>query len=138
MINQACDLLLPLFSLAAVLLIIPYAVESQVGTIAFDIDALSMWKSPSMGTIIGFICIAMVGWLQTIYVSITPVLMKVFSMLTMIVGILALVGYSVSMPILYFSFKEATDRGIAIHTAILFVLAGLALLLVSGIPQNQK
>ena len=138
MVKQVCDLLLPLFSLASILLIIPFAVESQVGAIAFDIDALSMWKSPSLGTIVGFSCISMIGWLYTTQVSLTPVFMKVFSLLTMLIGIMALVGYSLNMPILYFSFSNSIDRGVAIHTAGLFILSGLALLLVSGIPQHKE
>ena len=82
---------------------------------------------PSAPTILNFILIAVAGILTLLNRDALPSKLRIIGMIVGTIGAVALVGYSIDAPMLYY-FIEGINGAIALHTAILFVLLGIGLL----------
>ncbi len=83
---------------------------------------------PSVATMINFILIASAGILISFSFNNLIKLIKILGVAVCLVGLSALFGYISNHPWLYFSITGRSS-GMAVHTAILFVLWGYGLIL---------
>jgi len=84
---------------------------------------------PAIPTILCFIFISLEG---LIFYSDTKriVFNKIFGVLVLIIGAIAILGYILNIPLLYYSFAGFTSM--AFHTALFFCLLGISLYLIEG------
>lgn len=83
---------------------------------------------PSLGAVVCFVLILLTGlavmfkptWIRT-YIRISGVMIFIF-------GAIGLCGYLFNVPVMYYSVSEISTA-MAIHTALLFVIIGIALML---------
>ena len=88
---------------------------------------------PAVPTIISFILIAMSGLFASANLRLTAPYFWLGALISAIGGI-AVVGYLANIPVLYYSFEGFTSM--AFHTAMLFVLIGISLILTG--KENKK
>ncbi len=85
---------------------------------------------PSLATIMNFILIIATGpFIMSEYAKFKKVLFPVGLVVT-IVGGLGIVGYAANLPVLYYHIEDVSTA-MAFHTAILFVMSGAALILLT-------
>jgi hypothetical protein len=82
---------------------------------------------PSVPTMLNFILIASAGILTMLNPDKLPSKLRIIGLIVVSIGALAVVGYSINAPMLYY-FIEGINSALAFHTAILFVLLGVGLL----------
>jgi len=82
-------------------------------------------NQPSLGTLLAFTFVAINGFILFFVRSKVTYYIGAFGRCILLIGSLALLGYIVNKPALYYFIPEIST-GMAIHTAILFVLIGLA------------
>ena len=82
---------------------------------------------PSVLTMVNFILIIVAG-MFALYESRLRKLITPIGYLVLTIGIIAVIGYVVNQPTLYY-YIDNVSSAMAIHTAILFVLLGIALIL---------
>jgi hypothetical protein len=85
---------------------------------------------PSLPTMLNFILIALAGILTMLNPEKVPLRLKIIGYVVGMIGALAIVGYIINAPLLYY-FIEGRNSAMACHTAILFVLFGTGLLCLS-------
>jgi len=83
---------------------------------------------PSIATMVAFFFIALAGLLEPITYCCKKNYSVLIGMLVMIIGAVALVGYIVGIPILFY-YVPGKSSAIAISTALLFVIWGMGILL---------
>ena len=82
---------------------------------------------PSGPTMVNFLLIALAGIFFILDHKNVRQKLKIIGLTVGLVGAVAIVGYGVNTPLLYY-FIQGTNSAMACHTAILFVLMGLGLL----------
>ncbi len=82
---------------------------------------------PSLGTMVNFILLATAGLLGTLDIRNSGFKLSVFGWVIAIVGGIAIGGYVLDAPLLYYT-VEGWSTAMAFHTAILFVLLGVGLI----------
>lgn len=82
---------------------------------------------PSLLTMINFILISLAGILTILGVKNVRSKLKIIGMAVGAIGLLAVAGYIINVPILYYYLK-GLNSAMACHTAILFVILGAGLL----------
>lgn len=86
---------------------------------------------PSIGTMINFVLIASVG-IAVLYSKNRPYYsLKIIGVGVTVLGIIPIIGYIISAPALYY-LVPGISSAIALHTAILFVFCGLAIISIKG------
>ncbi len=83
---------------------------------------------PSVGTMISFVLVAIAGVLSMLNPAGLKLKLLGIGSAVGIVGILAVAGYAINAPPLYYSISNR-DTAMALHTAILFVMLGAGLVL---------
>jgi hypothetical protein len=78
---------------------------------------------PSVGTMINFILVAIAGILTLFDMKKLGQKIYVIGSIILVIGSLAVLGYVLSMPFLYYS-VEGFSTAMALHTAILFIITG--------------
>ena len=79
---------------------------------------------PSVPTMFNFILIASAGILTTLNPVNLRSKLKIIGVIVGLIGTLAVVGYIVNVPYLYY-FIEGVNSAIALHTAVLFIVLGI-------------
>lgn len=79
---------------------------------------------PSVGTMINFIIIAVVGILTLLDLKSLYRKMHFFGLTILLTSSLAILGYILSLPLFYYSIDDLSTA-MALHTAILFVITGI-------------
>jgi hypothetical protein len=82
---------------------------------------------PSAGTMLNFILMASAGIIVMLSIVKCRVYLKRIGWAVIVFGSVALIGYTIGMPLLYYTI-EGFSTAMAIHTAILFVLLGVGLI----------
>ena len=82
---------------------------------------------PSVPTMMNFMLIALAGIFTMLNAKKLPPKLKIIGLAVGIIGALAVIGYILNAPILYY-YLPAVNSAMAFHTAILFVLIGIGLL----------
>lgn len=82
---------------------------------------------PSVATMIGFILMATAGILRMVNAENIRFKFRIIGIFVTAVGALALIGYAVDAPLLYY-YIEGKNSAMALHTAGLFALSGTGLL----------
>lgn len=95
---------------------------------AKDAVQTSTHGRPSIGTMVNFILVALTGIITMYELKNLDRKLFIFGLIITIIGIIAIVGYVFSIPLLYFSFEDYSTA-MAIHTAILFIILGIGFLL---------
>jgi hypothetical protein len=85
---------------------------------------------PSVGTMINFISVAFAGILSFLDIKRLGQKIVGIGLIILIIGSIAVLGYVLSLPFLYYS-VEGFSTAMALHTAILFIITGIGLI-VSG------
>lgn len=86
---------------------------------------------PSAGTMTSFILVGMIGLLSSYRFQSIKILISGVGIVVAGLGMLAVVGYVVDAPLLYYT-VEGWSTAMAAHTAILFVITGLGLYLLNA------
>lgn len=121
-------MLLPMTTLCLILLMIPVLGSRLLG---FNINIESIFLPstsdwPSLGTVAGFICLAITG-LMTFTDPWKKTGVDHLGIAVAAIGGLALLGYVVSIPVLYYAFGNGLSTAMPPHNATLFLLLGLGL-----------
>ena len=103
-------------------------VQEQAGAVMTTVPG-----RPSVGTMVNFILMALGGLMALIQPDRDPRVHHVLGWIMGAVGAVALAGYVFSLPVLYYTW-EGFSTAMAIHTAILFVLLGVGLILLRAQP----
>jgi hypothetical protein len=82
---------------------------------------------PSLPTMFNFILIASAGILTTLNPHNLKLKLKIIGVIVGLIGVLAVIGYIVNAPYLYY-FIEGINSAIACHTAALFIVLGIGFL----------
>ncbi len=82
---------------------------------------------PSIPTMVNFILIAVAGVFAMFNSAKLRLQLKIIGLAVGIIGALAVLGYIINAPILYYYIKDV-NAAMACHTAVLFVLTGIGLL----------
>jgi hypothetical protein len=85
---------------------------------------------PSIPTMLNFLIIAIAGILTILDTEYLQSKLKVFGFIIGIIGAVAVFGYIIDVPLLYY-FVEGVNSAIALHTAVLFILLGTGLVCLS-------
>ncbi len=93
-----------------------------------EINAPIFQGRPSVITTIAFFIIASAGY-SSVFIKNTKKLFRVLGISLEVIGLVAVVGYAANLPILYYEIPKLSNA-IAINTAILFALSGLAISLI--------
>jgi len=92
---------------------------------------------PSLGTIAAFALITWSGVVATLKGKKARHTIKNIGVLVMAIALLALIGYVVDQPFLYY-FIDGKSTGMAIHTSILFVLMGVSMIFNGSKEENAQ
>jgi len=88
--------------------------------------------TPSIGTMINFLLIIAVGFIALLITKFSERKFKKYAIIsggiTLVLGIVALLGYAIEEPILYYQ-VDGISGAMAIHTAIAFCLIGAGIML---------
>jgi len=82
---------------------------------------------PSIPTMLNFLLIASAGVLTLLNPAKVRTKLRAIGLIVGAIGALAVVGYILNAPLLYY-FREGISSGLALHTALLFILLGIGLL----------
>jgi hypothetical protein len=82
---------------------------------------------PSLPTMFNFVLIAAAGILTTLNPRNLRLKLKIIGLIVGLIGTLAVIGYIVNAPYLYY-FIEGVNSAIALHTAALFIILGIGFL----------
>jgi hypothetical protein len=82
---------------------------------------------PSVPTMVNFLLIALAGIFTMLNLKKLQPKLKIIGLAVGIIGVLAVSGYIINAPILYY-YLPGINSAIALHTALLFVLTGIGLL----------
>ena len=133
---EIAEISLALFSTLLLFLVGSMFVASLVG-VSTGIEQLVIKETepswtvepgrPSTGTLIAFIIIGFVGILTVLKLPIVQTAYLFSGVALMTIGGLALLGYLLNMPALYYYLTDISTA-MAIHTSTLFVLIGIGLL----------
>lgn len=83
---------------------------------------------PSIGTMINFILVSAIGLITINDLKKGSKKIATLSILIITIGIIAILGYLFSIPIMYYRIGEFSSS-MAVHTAILFILLGIGFLI---------
>lgn len=136
--RELAVLVIPLASMVVILLMSSLLISTALGINTgveelFVKDSLITVESvtpgrPSIATMLNFILIAALGMLSVMQIKGSSKVTDVFGLIAAMVGLVAVFGYIIGEPLLYFS-VSGKSSAMAIHTAILFVLLGAGLVL---------
>jgi ABC-type nitrate/sulfonate/bicarbonate transport system substrate-binding protein len=90
---------------------------------------------PSIGTLINFTFIALIGVLTLIQAKNLNKKLVIIGLIIIVIASIAVFGYVISIPILYYSL-ENYSTAMAMHTAILFIIIGLGFFAAGKNSQN--
>ncbi|MEK6885558.1 MAG: hypothetical protein AABX17_01170 [Nanoarchaeota archaeon] len=90
---------------------------------------------PSTATMIDFVLISLAG-LFSFYTKKTKIL-KIFAVIISISGLSSIFGYIFNKPFLYFYFENISSA-MALHTAFLFLIIGVAIWMLAGKMYEEK
>ncbi|MCQ9206716.1 MAG: hypothetical protein NG740_02390 [Omnitrophica bacterium] len=90
---------------------------------------------PSVGTMISFISIAIAGFVAMSTLKKSKPKLRIIGGIISVAGIAAIIGYIANTPFLYYAIGNVSTA-MAFHTAILFILLGMGLLLLPGSKNN--
>jgi hypothetical protein len=93
------------------------------GNLLFEI----LYASPSIGTMLAFVLIAIIGLLNIGIIGSYIKTARVLTIFVIILSLISITGYLTGNPKLSFAFNEVVN-GMAIHTSVLFLLLGLSIL----------
>ncbi len=82
---------------------------------------------PSLPTMVNFILMALAGLLTMLDVKRGRPKLKIIGLIIGAIGALAIIGYIINMPILYY-YIDGVNSAIAVHTSVLFIVLGVGLL----------
>jgi hypothetical protein len=82
---------------------------------------------PSLPTMVNFLLVALAGIFAILGVRPLRVILKNIGFVIAAIGSLAIIGYMINMPVLYY-YIEGVNSAIAAHAAVLFILLGAGLL----------
>ncbi len=82
---------------------------------------------PSIPTMLNFLLIAGAGILTTLNPANLRMKLKVIGIIIGFVGLIAVIGYIINMPVLYY-YVEGINTALACHTAALFMVIGIGFL----------
>ena len=138
--SAAAQVILPIVSLAILLLMASFLASSFLG-VRLGIEDLFIKEAhqeitskdwfpgrPSVATMVAFIMIAMAGILTMLNVTNLKLKSLFLGRIITILGGLAVIGYLINAPFLQYDIKGWSNP-MAAHTAILFILIGLSLIL---------
>jgi hypothetical protein len=133
--SDAARTFLPLSTLGIVLLAVP-ALASEILGFNLNIESLFLAGAtgrPSIGGIIGYLVVAVAGLVVFDNPRRSGRYLVGAGVILCIIGGLALLGYAINDPLLYYQFGQGGDNGVAMaaHAAALFVLLGVGFLLTS-------
>lgn len=89
---------------------------------------------PAIPTMLCFIFIALAGLVSYANSNISKTL-SFIGIIIAVLGGIAVIGYLINVPVLYYTFEGYTSM--ALNTAILFVLAGIGLVLIGKKKENE-
>ncbi|MBU1032386.1 MAG: hypothetical protein ABII13_01690 [Patescibacteria group bacterium] len=143
--SETAHVLLPLSSLFILLLMlvlflsVVFGIKSGIEDLFVREDAGAVYTTvpgrPSIGTMIDFILIALLGLTAVFKVKRHRMFLRWGGGAISVIGVIAILGYVFNVPELYYT-VENVSTAMALHTAILFVLIGLDLVLL-GIDSGQ-
>jgi hypothetical protein len=90
---------------------------------------------PSVATMINFVIIAMAGILTVMNTRRPGRALAIFGLSVAVIGAMAVLGYIVNKPLLYFS-VTGRSSAMALHTAILFVMWGIGAVLTASTKKS--
>ena len=82
---------------------------------------------PSVGTMIAFLLVAYTGVAAMLRPENLPLQLLLVGLVVLAMGLLAVCGYILDMPMLYYYVEGGISTAMALHTAILFVMLGVGL-----------
>ena len=127
-ISSLIILLLMISLLASVLFGISTGIEDLFVKEAQGAVATAAPGQPSIGTMFSFILIALTGITVMTKSPRIYLYTSISGWLVVTMGALALLGYMLGIPVLYYAI-EGMSSAMAVHTAILFLLIGIGLVL---------
>ena len=92
---------------------------------------------PATPTIFNFICITVLGLGTFFGASSRRRLFRILGAVVAGIGSLAVIGYAVGMPLLYYQISDISVA-MAFHTAILFVLLGIGFMLIGNAVRGES
>ena len=107
----------------------------------FTIETVNAVKTPSVGrpsigTLLSFMSVASVGAIGMNGLREMRLYIYIIGMLLISVAFIAILGYIISVPQLYY-YSEEYGSGMAVHTAILFLLIGIGFYII-GKSRSKK
>lgn len=137
--SSAVSVILPITTMVILILMVTHLSASWLG-LRLGLDSLFVRESngaimsvipgrPSVATMIEFILIAIAGVLTMLNPANLKTWLLFLGWIVVFIGAAAVAGYILSLPALYY-YIEGISTAMAFHTAILFVLMGLSLILV--------
>jgi hypothetical protein len=131
-------LFLPIFSMIVLLIMVTHLIAA-VFDLKLGIETAFIFESngavqtavagrPSIPTMGNFMAIACLGILAVMNFPYMHLLRLCIGWVVSGTGCLAVIGYLVTMPVLYY-YVPGVNTAMAMHTAILFVLLGVSLIL---------
>jgi len=143
--REVAQIVLPITTLLVLLLMATLLISVFVGVrtgiedlfVKETADAIKTTTPgrPSAGTMIDFILVAIAGILTMFNLPSLKKTLFVIGWLVSIVGGVGILGYILNIPLLYYTL-EGWSTAMALHTATLFVLLGVGLVL-SGRTEND-
>lgn len=121
---------------ASVLLEIQTGIEDLFVIEAHDAILTIVPGQPSLGTMGAFILIGLVGLFAAFH-AIRDRMIQVMGVIVALLGVVALIGYVASMPALYYAIS-GLSTAMAFHTAILFVLLGVSIVIMGSVPSGTR
>lgn len=79
---------------------------------------------PSVGTMLSFILIVIAAIYSIISTKNLSLILNIIGIIVSIIGSIAIIGYIINMPILYYTVKNISTA-MSFHTAALFIIIGL-------------
>ena len=83
---------------------------------------------PSVGTMVTFLLIASAGFIAMFKPANLPRQLLTLGCLVFLAGLLAVLGYILDMPLLYYYVHGGISTAMALHTGILFICLGIGLI----------
>jgi len=86
---------------------------------------------PSIPTMINFVLIALAGVIALLNSPESKLRLMQLGWIIAFIGAIAVIGYAINLPLLYY-YVEGWNTAIAAHTALLFVIIGICLILIGS------
>lgn len=139
--SSAALVILPIATMALLLLMVTHLLATFLG-LRLGLEDLFVKESngaimstivgrPSVATMIEFILIAVAGVLTMLNPANLKIWLAFLGWIVMFIGGMAVIGYIFRTPSLYY-YIEGVSTAMAFHTAILFVLIGVSLILLGS------